>query len=553
MVAVSNSAHNPAPIHNPVLAGFSPDPSICTVGHDHYLVTSSFEYFPALPLHHSRDLINWRLLGHVIDDPEALPLDGVRCSGGLYAPTIRHHAGRFHVVCTLVADTGPAGHFVVTATDPTGPWSAPAWLDGPGFDPSLLFDGDRAWLTATHEVDPVGAPGRTEIWLREYDAENLCPVGPRIPLWHGALRGARWSEAPHLYAVDGWYYLLTAEGGTEEEHAVVVARSRNVTGPFEGCPANPLLTHRHLGPDVPVIGVGHADLTRTADGRWWAFLLASRPLPGPGAPRTAVLGRETFVVPVEWHDGWPVLAPGAGRVPDLVPGPDLPAHPWPPVEPRDHFDSRELGPLWSFLRTPRERWWDLAARPGHLRLGARPVGPADLGNPSAVLRPQQHHSFVASALLEVGSAGFGEGGEGDEAGLLLMSDDENHVVLALVPEGVGPVTGSRKEEPGRALLLRRRAQGATEELARVPVPNGPLRLGMRACGRRYEALWSSPGGQWQVLGAFDGAFLAPSSHSGFTGTTIGPYARCAPHAEGFVADFDWFEYRPIGEDLPEAP
>lgn len=555
---MSTTGPTPTAIRNPVLAGFAPDPSVCRVGPDHYLVVSSFEYFPGLPLFHSRDLVHWRRLGHVLTDPGTLPLDGVRCSGGLYAPTIRHHAGRFHVVCTLVDGTGPNGHFVVTASDPAGPWSAPVWLEGPGFDPSLVFDGDRAWLTATHEVDPVGAPGRTEIWAREYDPENLCLVGPRFSLWQGALHGARWSEAPHLYAVDGRYYLLTAEGGTEEDHAVVVARSREVTGPYEGCPWNPLLTHRHLGPGQPVTGTGHADLVRTADGRWWAFLLASRPLPGRNAPRTAVLGRETFVVPVEWHDGWPVLAPGLGRVPDRVPGPDLPRHPWEPVGARDDFDAPEPGPVWSFLRTPRERWWDLRSRPGHLRLLPRPEGPEDLANPSAVLRPQQHHDFIASALLDLHPAGAERApDEGVEAGLLVMSDDRNHVLVAL---GTGR-TGHPDTVPERPVRLCRRAGGVLEELARASVPDGPIRLGIRASGRRYEALWSPPAGDWQVLGSFDGAFLAPSAHGGFTGTMIGPYARCAHRSPDaprtrsvrVVADFDWFEYRPAGPSTVTGP
>lgn len=295
---------------DPVLPGFRPDPSVCRVGADYYLVTSSFEWFPGLPVFHSRDLVNWRRIGSALDRPSQLDLDGCEPSRGLFAPTIRHHDGVFHLVCTLM--DGP-GHFVVTATDPAGPWSEPHWLDGEGFDPSLFFDdgpddgdghgdgegnGDgRAWFTAARVVDE--AAGRTEIWMREYLPQERRLTGPEHVLWSGSHLGARWSEAPHLYRIDGTYLLLTAEGGTDVDHSVVAARADRVTGPYEGAPGNPLLPPAK----GPVTCTGHADLVQTPNGEWRAVLLGVRP--------GSALGRETFLSRTTWDDGWPVFSPSS--------------------------------------------------------------------------------------------------------------------------------------------------------------------------------------------------------------------------------------------------
>jgi xylan 1,4-beta-xylosidase len=233
----------------------------------------------------------------------------------------------------------------------------------------------------------------------------MALAGPRHFLWEGALRDARWAEGPHLYRVDGAYYLLAAEGGTAYDHAVVVARSRRVTGPYEPCPRNPVLTSRHLGRGAPVIGAGHADLVQAQDGDWWAVLLAMRPM----ADGTWNTGRETFLVPVAWEDGWPVFGPGEGRVLLEERAPALAPHPWPAPPRVDTFDAPELGPEWLFLRTPRERWWSLTDRPGHLRLRLRPPSLADRANPSFVGRRVAHASYTASAALEVSPAGPASG------------------------------------------------------------------------------------------------------------------------------------------------
>ena len=298
---------------NPVLPGFHPDPSICRVGEDFYVVTSTFEYFPGLPIHTSRDLAHWTPIGHVLDRPSQLPVDGVRASGGLYAPTIRWHDGVFYVVCTLVGGVRQHGNFVVTATDPAGPWSEPTWLgEDDSFDPSLLFDGQDAWFCATRPRRDGGNEGQTEVWVQRFDTATLSLVGEQHAIWHGALVDVVWAEAPHLYAVEGGYLLVVAEGGTAEHHSMTCARSVNVLGPYENCRHNPVLTHRHLGRTADVTSVGHADLVEAADGSWWAVCLAIRPRRDDRGRSYGNLGRETFLAEVTWEDGWPIVNAGHG-------------------------------------------------------------------------------------------------------------------------------------------------------------------------------------------------------------------------------------------------
>lgn len=513
-----------AQFENPVLPGSHPDPSVCRAGSDYYLVTSTFEYFPGLPIHHSRDLVHWRLLGHVLDRPSQLPLHGVRASGGLYAPTIRHHEGVFYVVCTLVGGTGKSGNFVVTATDPAGEWSEPRWLpEADGFDPSLFFDDTgRAWWTGTREV-PGGTAGQTEVWLREFDAGRLELIGDEHVLWTGALRDSVWLEAPHLYKVDGKYLLLCAEGGTDFEHSVVVATADDVTGPYRGSPLNPLLTHRHLGRDHPIAAVGHADLVCTQEDQWFAVLLATRPYGG----YYYNLGRETFLVPVSWEAGGPVFSPGTGRVEARYEVPALPAHPWPETGPTDDFDGAVLDPAWQFLRTPDEVFWSLTDRPGHLRLQVRPESITDLVTPSLVVRPQRHQDFHASCEVEFEAAGPTEW-----AGLVLLQNNDHHVRLLL--------------GAGREVVLVRRTGGHDELLTTTRLPEGVVRLCFEATGQEIRALVAGAAEEWRPLGEpFDGRVLSTQAAGGFTGVHIGLYVTGDVVPGSSWADFGSFTHRSL--------
>jgi len=512
----------PERFRNPILPGTHPDPSVCRAGDDYYLVTSTFEYFPGLPIFHSRDLVHWRPLGHVLDRPSQLDLDGVRPSGGLYAPTIRHRDGTFFVVCTLVDGGRRSGNFLVTASDPAGPWSEPAWLEGAdGIDPSLLFDDGRVWL---HWCRPLGPRGRTEVCLQELDPRRQALTGRRHALWTGALVDAIWAEGPHLYRVADRYVLVAAEGGTEYHHAVSAARADRVTGPYEGCPGNPLLTHRHLGRSHPVFGPGHADLVETPSGDWWAVLLARRPYGGPFTN----LGRETFLVPVAWEDGWPVFCPGVGQVPMELAGPDLAPHPWPAEPACDHFDAPALAPSWSVVRTPREESWTLNERPGHLRLRLRPESLADRGHPSFVARRQQHPDFAAHAALDFEPAGANEC-----AGLALRLSDDRHVLLVVTAAAGG----------GRVVRAVRQEGRDAATLAEAPVGRGRVLLGVEARGQDYQVRFATEAGAWRTLARFDGRLFSSHPSGVFVGTVLGPYASANGRRSTAHADFDWFEYR----------
>ena len=295
-IATADARH----YRNPILAGFYPDPSIERVGEDYYLVNSSFAYFPGIPLFHSRDLVTWTQIGNVIDRPGQFAFGAIGLSRGIFAPDITYHRGVFYLVSTCI-DCG--GNFVLTATDPAGPWSDPVWVDIDGIDPALFFDDDgSAWIL--NNGPPVGTPlydGHRAIWIQRFDERALQPVGPRTLLINGGVDLAArpiWAEGPHLFRKDGWYYLITAEGGTAEQHAEVVYRSRDVTGPYRPGPGNPILTQRDLDParPHPITSAGHADFVTTPAGDWWSVFLGARPY----RDNYYNIGRETFLLPVKW-------------------------------------------------------------------------------------------------------------------------------------------------------------------------------------------------------------------------------------------------------------
>lgn len=509
---------------NPILPGFYPDPSICRAGEDYYLVTSSFAYFPGIPLFHSKDLVHWEQVGHVLDRPSQLDLDGVGHSQGIYAPTIRFHDGRFYVITTNVSK---GGNFIVTAERPEGPWSDPYWLPhAPGIDPSLFFDDDgRCYYVGTWEV-PEGPAyyGDNEIWMRELDLDTMTLKGERYGLWRGALKHAIWPEAPHLYKKDGYYYLMIAEGGTDFHHAVTVARSRNITGPYEGCLSNPILTHRHLGRKYPIVNAGHGDLVETQNGEWWMVLLASRPYGG----YYRNLGRETFLVPVTWEDGWPVASPGTGKVEFSYPCPDLPA--WETGSPAsvDHFNSDKLDPCWMFLRTPREDFYSLTERPGYLRLRVKPARLTELKNPSLVCRRQQHMSFSARTVLEFAP------GRDESAGMVLLQSDRYHFRMDYALEG------------DQTTVRLVQCRDGVETIVRA-VPWYSDRLEMLISAREQDFSFYIGNGEARIPLAekVDGRMLSTDVAGGFVGTTIGLFASGNGTESQNSADFDLFEYRAV--------
>jgi len=508
---------------NPILSGFYPDPSICRVGEDYYLATSSFEYFPGLPIFHSRDLVHWNQIGHVLDRPSQLDLDEIRPSGGLYAPTIRHHNGTFYVINTLVDGKRRSGNFIVTATQPQGPWSEPYWLEAAdGFDPSLFFDDDgRAWFTANRLNEKGFYTGHTEIYLREIDIRNMKFVSEEIVLWDGAVKGAVWAEAAHIYKANGYYYLLVAEGGTAHHHAVTIARSRNITGPYEGNRGNPILTHRHLGLNYPIVGTGHADLVETQNGELWLVLLAMRPYGG----YYYNLGRETFLAPARWEDDWLIVSPGMGHVEFEYPMPNLPEYIFETPPRRDDFDNTTLACHWNFLRTPREDFYSLTERPGFLRLHLRPQQLSEQSNPSFVGRRQQHIDFTAQTEFE-----FTPQSNNESAGLALLQNKDFYYQFVIT------------YETKTVVRLIKRAYGNDETLVTQPVSSGRHVLKVSANGQNYNFYFSA-NGQWHPLAEnIDGRILSTPVAGGFVGTYIGMYASSNGQPGANHADFAWFEY-----------
>jgi xylan 1,4-beta-xylosidase len=508
---------------NPILSGCYPDPSICRVGGDYYLVNSTFEYFPGLPIFHSRNLVHWRQIGHVLDRPSQLDLDEVRASAGLYAPTIRYSNGTFYVINTLVNGKTNSGNFIVTATAPAGPWSEPYWLESEGIDPSLFFDDDgRVWYTGSRPKAPGEYYGHTEIFLQELDLSAMRLVGKEQVLWDGALKGAVWAEAPHIYKVEGRYYLLIAEGGTEHHHAVTVARSDSITGPYESNRGNPMLTHRHLGLDYPIVGTGHADLVETQNGEWWAVLLAIRPCGG----YFYNLGRETFLVPVRWEEGWPLFSPGIGRVEFTYPVPNLPEQTWPVPSVRDDFDTSILAYYWSFLRTPREEFYSLSERPGYLRLRLRPQRLSEETNPSFVGRRQQHIHFRSQCAIE-----FSPQSKDEYAGFTLIQNNDFYFLFAV----------TKQDEP--VIQLIKRARGMEEILMVQPISSSQMYLKVEAHEQSYNFYYAHQPEEWKpLIENVDGRILSTPVAGGFVGTFIAMVASSNGQPSTNYADFDWFEY-----------
>ncbi len=511
----------PGTYRNPVIPGFHPDPSVCRVGGDYYLVCSSFEYVPGVPVFHSRDLVNWRQIGNVLDRPGQFdPAADSAASSGIYAPTIRHHDGRFWMATT---DVCLGRHLIVTATDPAGPWSQPVYLDLPHLDPSLAWDenGD-CWMTvsgvSSYRIDP--------------DAGTVLE-GP-VPMWSGT--GGQYPEAPHLYRIGDWWYLLVSEGGTHTGHAVSVARSRTVRGPFEPGPANPILTHR--GTNRPVQATGHADLVQAVDGSWWMVLLGIRAR-GEWPPYHA-LGRETFLVPVRWVAGWPVVDPVEEIVtapPGTAPAGATPADPG--VE-RDDFDGARLAPCWISPRSRPDACWSLTERPGWLTLHATGAT-LDRTGATVVGRRQQHHDCRASVRVDAGTG---------RAGLTIRIDEAHHYDLEVaagtvrVLGRVGPFRqflGEQQVSTGpitlsiatRTHLVLPPAVTASGALAAAGAP-----LGVRPAGCDTISFEVQTDAGPVVLAELDGRYLSTEVAAGFTGRVIGMYVT-----EGSAA-FDWFAYGP---------
>ncbi len=512
---------------NPILPGFNPDPSICRVGDDYYMVTSSFEWFPGLPVYHSKDLVHWQQIGHVLTRPSQLAIKkGVRPSDGLWAPTIRYHNGAFYVVCT---GTGCGGNFIVSAQKPEGPYSEPIFLpDAPGIDPSLFFDDDgTAWYAGSDnrgdKEPPRRYPFEDRIYIQQIDVNTGQFFGERHVVTSGYAINSPYTEAPHIYKIKGKYYLIVAEGGTWEEHAVTVFKADKVTGPYIPLIANPALTHRHLGKGMDITTIGHADLVETQHGDWYAVMLGVRPLNG-----YTMLGRETFLTPLEFQGDRPVFNPGIGRVLMCDAFPRLPSCPLPAPASRDDFTADKLASCWNFLRTPFEQWYTL--KDGFLSMQLRPEKSTEWVNPSLIARRIEQFSFQATLCMKFFPKNMQE-----EAGLIVLQNDrfQYRLIIARKPESKDRVVKLIQVKAGKETIL-----------AEHPIHTENVYLSLQGKGMEYEFFYGESETSLHPMAAPQDATICSSNvASGFTGPYVGMYASSNGQPSNNKATFDWFEYK----------
>lgn len=534
---------------NPVVPGFYPDPSLCRVGEDFYLVCSSFELCPGIPLFHSRDLQHWEQLCHVMTPENGFHVEKNCGNGGVMAPTIRWHDGIFYVINCNFSDRG---NFIVTAENPAGPWSEPHWLDDvPGIDASLFFDTDgQCYVMGTAQIWPNETGGlRQGIWAAKYDIQHFRMASEPHALWGGAMAGAASPEAPHIYHIGKYYYLLIAEGGTEQYHSAAVARSESVFGPYEGCRANPVLTMRHLGQHAAIQNAGHADLVELPDGSWYALFLASRLIGG----ESKNLGRETFLVPVRWELDWPLFTPDTGKVeweydfPACLPWTELPEKPV-----RDDFRAGP-GPDWCFWGRPYERFWEtgkdglsLRCLPQALADPLRPMGEGAVRSEEnfvsclARRRIQPHCRFACRMrFVPRGS---------ESAGVAVFQAMNHQLHLELAREGETSVLRLLRFTadyelppyiPGFSAVTKR------ELLASVPWEGEEIVLEMELDGNDYIFRFGGDETQLRELARADGAAINPEKVGCMVGEMLGLYASANGAGSDNRAAFAWAEY----EDL----
>lgn len=536
-------------IQNPVLRGFNPDPSILRVGEDYYIATSTFQWFPGVQIHHSRDLVHWRLIARPLDRPEQLDLMGNPDSGGVWAPCLTYDGGKFYLVYTDVKSHAGAykdtHNYVVTSPSITGPWSDPVYLNSSGFDPSLFHDDDdRKWVVNMQwdfrkDYNPFNG-----IYLQEYDEAEQRLVGEPRLIFEGSSLGL--TEGPHLYKRNGLYYLMVAEGGTSYEHAVTVARSESLTGPYEPDPATPMLTSAG-SPGLPLQKAGHASLIDTPSGEWYVAHLVGRPLPGEGS--RCNLGRETALQRCVWtEDGWLRLASG-GHEPELrVQAPALAPHPWPQRPERDDFSGGTLDLQWQTLRQPAsEAWISLRERPGFLRLKGM-ESPNSRFRHSLIGRRQQAFRCEAETVVHFQPETYQQ-----MAGLMYHYNSQNFYYARI---------SSDLERGPNVAVIGNDHGGHVEYTEPLAIPPGaPVFLKLVLDYGRLQFAYSLDGVSWVELGPVLDASKISDEYAthlvdgyftdwGFTGAFI---CLCAHDLSGrrLAADFAYFDYREQEEEASE--
>lgn len=518
----------PVTFKNPILPGFYPDPSICRVGDTYYMVNSSFEWFPGLPIHRSKDLVNWQKIGHGLHRPDQIVYrDGLDNSNGIFAPSIRYREGTFYIITTMV---GQKGNFIITAKDPAGPWSDPLWIeDAPGIDPSLFWDDDgRCYYTGAGIIDGSRGewPGKNGIWMQEIDPDKGVLIGDKKQLTFGHASNARWAEGPHLFKINGEYLLLIGEGGTGEYHAVTVFNSKDLWGPYIPNHANPVLTHRHLRKTHDITQTGHADLVETQNGDWWSVMLAKRLVDG-----YVTLARETFlarVVMTKQESGiTPIYNPGVGLIQEEQERPDLPWNPVPEIPRRDEFDRESVGLEWNFLRTPRSEWYK--QNEGKMEIRLRPELVTELVNPSFIAQRTRHFNYQASTKLS-----FKARKENEKAGLVIYRRHGNNYQLL-----------KGKDEIILVKVFQEGNEGEFEPriVASVPFKGNEVVLSAKVKGLEVQFLFGESEKDLQPIGDVqDYTLISDEVAQKFNGVYVGIYATSSGLESKNTALFDWFDY-----------
>lgn len=513
--------NQPFAYKNPVLPGFFPDPSAIRVGEDYYLVTSSFEYFPGVPIFRSKNLADWEQIGHVLTRKEQIDLSQRRSSMGIFASTLRYHEGLFYLVTT---DVMGIGNFFVTASDPAGPWSDPIRLPYGGIDPSLMLDDDgRVFVTVQN-----GSGEESHIIQYEIDPRTGDALNEPRRIWDGD--GGVWTEGPHLYKINGMYYILSACGGTGPDHRVIIGRSPDPYGPFEPCPY-PILTHNRR-PDDPLQCLGHADLFEDTNGNWWAVFLGTRPLPGG----YSVLGRETFLAPVTWSvDGWPIIDNNEGTVRERMETDRLPDLASSSASVSEHGAAESEGqtfhPRWSFLRVYDEARYKPGPSADSFVLTGNNHSLEDDGPATfACVRQTDRHMRFSCAIHYEPTA------DGEEAGIAARLNHRAFLILSI----------KRIEQTRCIHLLMRNGEGVTQYVLPWEVQLAYLMI--ESDEAAYYCSYSSDGSSWRKVPVSAKAeWLSPEHNGGFTGVCIGMYASGNGYSQSNPAFFSNVQYADLNE------
>ena len=533
---------------NPIINGGYPDPSIVRVDDDFYIVNSSFEYFPSLPIHHSKDLVNWELIGYGIDRPSQgtgkVNLYDVQQQGGIHAPSIRYHDGLFYIVTTNVYSPVDKSkptemvNFILTAKNPAGPWSDPYVIEGaPGIDPDIFFDDNgKVWFVGTHDTGNPNKNGIGEIWIQELDLNNWKLKGQRHSIWRGACGGCC-VEGPHIYKQYGRYYLMVAEGGTSYNHAVMIASSENIEGPYDSNPKNPILTSRHLSNNNWVHSTGHADLVQLKDKRWYMVSLGIR----NEMDSTSNMGRETHLMPVVWEEAWdnwvevekgrwepviikwPVVAPNTGKVERNTSIPFLDKKQNINYSFYDDFTSSKLDLQWNFRRVPRENTYEINSKIKTLKLNLSPESFELRSQYNLMGFRQKETEFEYSSSMN-----FKPKKNFSEAGLSIFSQDDNYINFTV------------KKHNNKTLLnltVKPRDQ-KLDIIKSIPLKyNENIILKILSKDNKYIYYYSLDDGNSFEVFTETAANLVLCK--GYIGTNLGLYASSNGYKTKEYAEFEW--------------